>query len=266
MIALVIPWYLRKNGHNPPVGVYIAIMGAAAAYVTFRENLRPVEKSAWIVLITLCVFAEIRNLYVADAEQVAKFGKISDALDATKKRLSETASGINATATKLDKSIAKSQEQFEVTIGGVKENLSTATGGNSFAEFFASPNMGYGNPPTYPLFVSVYGKHPMRNVAAEIQTVSYSGDPEGVQKQIQSIHSIPLGSETILPGPRPLSERISPGEYLIRIVSANGWSNEQLSLKLNGRGELIQSYEVWKDGKVMVQVKDGKLITRRLPH
>jgi hypothetical protein len=44
------------------------------------------------------MIAEIRNLYVADAEQVEKFGKVSDAPDATKKGLEATASGIDATA------------------------------------------------------------------------------------------------------------------------------------------------------------------------
>jgi hypothetical protein len=37
--------------------------------------------------MTLLIFAEIRNLYIADADQVAKFEKTSGALEATKNGL-----------------------------------------------------------------------------------------------------------------------------------------------------------------------------------
>jgi hypothetical protein len=214
------------------------------------------------------MFAEISNLYVADKEQVEKFGKISDALDATKKALAETAAGIDTTTKALDKSIAKSQEQFDAMMGGVRENLATATGGNSFVEFFVSPNIGSGFPPTYPMFVDVWGKHPMRHVIAQIQTLRDGDSPEEIQKQIQSIHAIqlPLSGETILPGPTLLSERLGPGKYSIGVDSINGSSSETLTLELNDHGMLDQSYEVWKDGKMRVQLKDGKLIRRRVPH
>jgi hypothetical protein len=67
------------------------------------------------------MIAEIRNLYVADAEQVEKFGKVSDALDATKKGLEATApSGIDATARALKENMANSQSQFTATMGGAQ--------------------------------------------------------------------------------------------------------------------------------------------------
>jgi hypothetical protein len=86
--------YLYKTKHNPPVGVYIAIMGLVAASVTFRKEPTRVEKSVWIIVMTLLMVAEIRNLYIADADQVTKFEKTSGALDATKTGLEGTASGL----------------------------------------------------------------------------------------------------------------------------------------------------------------------------
>ena len=117
--AFFVPRYLLKTEHNPPVGVYIAVMGLAAAVVTFREKIRPSEKAAWIVLVTLLVFAEITNLYVADADQLAKFTKVSDALDATKKGLNATVAGIDVTVSKLDVAAAHSLVYFDRTTGQI---------------------------------------------------------------------------------------------------------------------------------------------------
>jgi len=132
VLALLVPMYLIRTGHTPPVGVYIAIMGGAAAYVTFRENLRPTEKAAWIFLITLLIVAEIRNLYVADAEQVGQFTKISEALDATSRGLNATAKGIDVTAKALDKSIKASDQRFSATMRRTDAVLTSITGGDSY--------------------------------------------------------------------------------------------------------------------------------------
>lgn len=119
MSAFFVPRYLLKTGHNPPVGVYIAVMGLAAVVVTFREKIRASEKAAWIVLITLLVFAEITNLYVADADQLAKFSKVSDALDPTQKGLNAAVAGIDVTVSKLDIAAARSLDYFDQTTGQI---------------------------------------------------------------------------------------------------------------------------------------------------
>ena len=96
------------------------MMGGVAAYVTFRVGMGTAEKIGWIALITLLMIAEIRNLYVSDAEQVAKFGKISRDLETTKEGLEKTARGIDATT-------AQSQRQFQTTMGqfvGVTKTVS----------------------------------------------------------------------------------------------------------------------------------------------
>jgi hypothetical protein len=146
--------------------------------------------------------------------------------------------------------------------GLAQNNLSATTGGSTFAEFGVAPNMGSGNPPTYPIFVDVVGKYPMRSVSAEIQKLEKERDPESIHRQIQSMHALPLGDGTILPGSHFIAERLSLGKYAIGIWSVNGVSNETMELQLNSKGELVQSYEVWKDGKIMVRVRDGKLILR----
>lgn len=61
--AFSVPLYLSRYGHNPPVGVYVAIMGVAAAAATFRKEPTLKEKAAWIILITLLMYAEIKGLY-----------------------------------------------------------------------------------------------------------------------------------------------------------------------------------------------------------
>jgi hypothetical protein len=65
-------------------------MGLVAACVTFRKEPSRVEKSLWIIVMTFLMVAEIRNLYSADADQVAKFEKTSGALEATKEGLEAT--------------------------------------------------------------------------------------------------------------------------------------------------------------------------------
>jgi hypothetical protein len=70
-------------------------MGGLAAAVTFRKDPSLKEKAAWIVLITLVMVAEVRNLYVADREQAATFSKINSDLE-------RTGEGLNKTLDRLD--------------------------------------------------------------------------------------------------------------------------------------------------------------------
>lgn len=91
LLAFFITNHLHKTGHNPPVGVYIAIMGPVAACVTFRKEPSRIEKALWIVVMTVLMVAEIRNLYIADSDQLKKFTTITDGLVKTKEGLDETA-------------------------------------------------------------------------------------------------------------------------------------------------------------------------------
>jgi hypothetical protein len=83
LAAYFVPNHLRKKQQNPPVGVYIAFMGLAAAIVSLRKEPSAIEKALWIALITTLMFAEVRNAYVEDAAQLAQFKATKEGLDAT---------------------------------------------------------------------------------------------------------------------------------------------------------------------------------------
>jgi uncharacterized membrane protein len=67
-VAVIARW-LGTHNHRPPVGVYIAIMGAVAAVMVFHEKPNKSEKVSWLILLTVLVVTEIRNVYVTDREQ-----------------------------------------------------------------------------------------------------------------------------------------------------------------------------------------------------
>jgi hypothetical protein len=107
----------------------MGIVGVLAASVTFRKEPSNKEKAAWIVLLTILMIADIRALYVADAEQVKTFNGISVSLSDTARKLGlvaqglqATAEGIKITSSKMDTAIDNSKQQFDATtaeIGGV---------------------------------------------------------------------------------------------------------------------------------------------------
>jgi hypothetical protein len=92
--AWLIPKYLIDSGHHVPVGVYIAIMGGVVAVAAFRKEPGAFEKAAWIVLITLLIRAEIKNLYIADEIQARTFQRIAHGLQETSTRLEDTSNRI----------------------------------------------------------------------------------------------------------------------------------------------------------------------------
>ena len=97
VLTFVVSEILVRTKHHPPVGVYISLMGLIAAILAFF-HLKQEEKATWILLMTLLVAAEIRNLYVVDREQAEVFSKISDSLTATRR-------GLDATAERLEQGI-----------------------------------------------------------------------------------------------------------------------------------------------------------------
>lgn len=137
-------------------------MGTVAALMATREGPNRWEKASWLILITVLMFAEIRNIYTTDREQTETFSKISKDLDTTKKGLDSTQKGIEAAA-----------ERIEDTVTGVNTLYSEMTGGNSYMyldiSFIGGPlgidieglkkGMMVGG--TIPKFV---GKYPLHNV------------------------------------------------------------------------------------------------------
>jgi hypothetical protein len=102
LLALLITNHLSKTEHNPPVGAYIAVMGLVAACVTFRKEPSRTEKALWIGVMTILMVAEIRNLYVADNEQLKKFSTIKDGLTLANQGLVKTKEGLDGTLKALD--------------------------------------------------------------------------------------------------------------------------------------------------------------------
>ncbi len=100
-VAYFVPQHLINIHHHVPVGTYIAVMGGLAAAVALRKDPSLWEKSAWIVLITFVMVAEIRNLYIADAEQQGIFGGIQSGLNETKSGLDSTVNGLSNAANAL---------------------------------------------------------------------------------------------------------------------------------------------------------------------
>lgn len=177
-VGLLLPYYLASRGHHPPVGTYIAIMGILAAAVTLRKDPPVKEKAAWILLMALVMVAEIRNLYVADAEQAEKFDVISNSLKATKTGLDNTVEGLTATANRLDgissgisEAANKSQAQFNAT-------MSEMTGGSSY--LFVDPTGNVWGPVGidvgdikkgmmgFSASLSFHGKYSLHDVAVDI--------------------------------------------------------------------------------------------------
>ena len=72
-VSILISIWLFRNHHRPPVGVYIAVMGVVIALMTFRYKPPAWEKFLWVVLITVLMVVEVRNIYITDAEQTRMF-------------------------------------------------------------------------------------------------------------------------------------------------------------------------------------------------
>jgi hypothetical protein len=130
------PEIIRRWGHHPPVGTYIAILGLLAAAVTLRKDPPLSEKAIWILLMATLMVAEIRNLYIADKEQAATFSAIEGKLEATRNGLDKTLKGLQAEgirlegiATRVDIG-AKSSQVAAVT---ATDAVRLITGGESFA-------------------------------------------------------------------------------------------------------------------------------------
>lgn len=245
----------------PKPGWAISILGLGAVVVAVRSTHKmPLwEEICWIVIAFALCGAEMRTLYKdrADQEEVS-----AEARAAQTRNFLGIASGLSLAIRQSQKQFAATMAESGKIFGAAKNNLEAVTGGNTFVEIDAVPNMGVGNPITYPLTVSINGKYPSRNMAAEIQKIEPERDDASIYRQIQSVHMLPISGD-VLPGPHLTPERLGLGKYAIGVWAANGLSNEELELRVDESGQLRQSYEVHKDGRTLVKVKDGKLIFRR---
>jgi hypothetical protein len=217
------------------------------------------EKALWTLVVFVLFGLEIRTLYLdrdehdraeahARCEQLHSFAEIGQ--------------GIRS-------AISQGQEQFNATmeksnkiIGGVQMNMDAVTGGKTYPEFMVE-NDGKGNPATYPMILFIEGKNPLKNVWVQIQKdIDPKADAATSFRQyLEWTHDLPVNGD-LLPGWRSVNERLGLGKYAIDTSSTNGLCHEYLDLHLDDKGQLQQTIEVNRDGKVLVLVKDGKVIYR----
>jgi hypothetical protein len=218
--AYIVPTYLQTSVHNPPVGVYIGVMGLLAAIVTFFR-LRKTEKAAWIVLFTLLMVAEIRNLYVADADQIRKFSTISGDLDATKNGLNAAADGIRAAADAIKQNTDKNDKHFSSTMAESHEAISQMTGGDSLSVVTITAD-GSG-------FVIVpEGDYPLYDLGVDM-----TGFDDKIENHLSHFEMSPHVER---PWFRAQLDQFTKLNYSIQFTARNGgwWETLQLR-KVNGR-------------------------------
>jgi hypothetical protein len=63
IVALIAVLQFFLSAAHPPIGVYVAVLGLAAAAVTLRDQPDKWEKAAWIFLMFSLACLEIANLY-----------------------------------------------------------------------------------------------------------------------------------------------------------------------------------------------------------
>jgi hypothetical protein len=208
VLGVSVAFYLSIGSHRAPVGVLVAIMGLVAAAVTFRHRPERTEKACWIALMIVLLVAEIRNLYIADAEQTAKLEKVSG-------DLTTAVSSINKTANNV-------------------------TGGNSYTYLVAM----MGPRPPFLLAVQVVGEDPASNVSADLQQL-FGTDSSSRKLQLRSMHSVALGSDWFGPGITLTKEFIhQPGRYVAKVVSRNGDITEQIDIAQCSNGSWSQAIKM----------------------
>jgi hypothetical protein len=134
-----------------------------------------------------------------------------------------------------------------------KKTISQITGQGTFLYFEVSPNLGSGDPLSFPLSVWIRGKYPMREVTSVIQKAGgFVVNPNLIQP------TLPL-SKTLLPGVSPVDYRLGLGEYSIQTwCAAGGPINQVIRLKMVD-GKLDQQIEVWEGGKQRYKLGDEDL-------
>jgi uncharacterized membrane protein SirB2 len=130
--------------------------------------------------------------------------------------------------------------------------INEITGGDTFCAFVADPT----NNPTglYRLSVWVYGKYPMNNVTATIQSVA---EPQ------PSFRNVPVGNGTLLPGFHPIDFGVPVGKYVIVIWSRTGLITESLELKPATGQVAMQTIDVFSNGEKLFSIdNNGKPFVR----
>lgn len=185
IVLSVWSWY-------PPVGVFIAVLGLLGVLVPLFRDLGKIgkrEKAIWTFMMFSLMLLEIRSIYLdrnvhdreqkdARAEQLKEFSKIAGGIDAA---------------------IANSQEQFSATMGTLKENSDTVTGGNAFCYLKIIIMRSRGTTPDWPITATVMklGKYPLSSVVMTAQAFYpiAGGGRSGTRTPDINIGDLPSGDQ-----------------------------------------------------------------------
>jgi hypothetical protein len=228
------------------LGVVTFLMAILGGIVSAHAPTKTWQK--WVYGLTFVALGAVGLFFVIKQsnETAVASTKLEGSLRSLGDSLKETArlQGVN---TQLQ---GKLLTQSDTIASMSKETISQLTGKGTFLYFTVAPNLGSGDPPSFPLSVWVNGKYPMREVTTSIQSNSvFVISPNLVQP------TLPL-SKTLLPGLYSVDYRLGLGTHIISTwCAAGGPINEVIKLTLVN-GQLDQQVEVWGWGKRLY--KQGK--------
>ena len=104
--------YWLSDAH-PPVGTYVAILGAVAAVMALREKPGKWEKASWLFIMFSFAVLEIFNLYRDRAEHDKQQAETRNEELKSFKKIAEG----------VDSAIKESQRQFAITTSGISSAL-----------------------------------------------------------------------------------------------------------------------------------------------
>lgn len=188
-------------------GVFISILAFMAAAVTFRKEPSMREKAVWIFVFLVLAASEI---WMMGLDRWKHDKEENETQERQLKEYRDITDG-------LTKSIKQAQQHFDATMEQI-------TGGSSYT--YAT--VGITQHPPFQLFISVIGKTPVSAVRGTVQRVEPSHELP---------LSLPTGTEEFLPGTTPIQEQLSPGRYIIRILTRNGDITEQLDIAQCSNGQ-----------------------------
>jgi hypothetical protein len=179
----------------PVPGVSIAILGLVAAIMSLRGEMRPLEKAAWMLIISVLLVAEIKSIRSdrTHAENQAKAER--SAQDAA----------FELVLKKEDAQLQETLQGFDTVASLARRSIENETGGDSFA--YLTPQMGF---TPIPVSIYNYGKNTLTGVIVTIYPPA-----QGFDNFINS-HLNPLEIEvgTLHPAgpPRILKYNINPSQ------------------------------------------------------
>jgi hypothetical protein len=137
----------------PAPGISIAILGLVAAVMSLRGEMRPLEKAAWMLIISVLLVAEIQSIR-------------TDRIRADNQAKSDR----QAQDTAFELVLKKEDAQLQETLQGfdsvrrlAKKSIENQTGGDSYA--YVTPQMGV---TPIPLTIYNYGANTLTGVLVEI--------------------------------------------------------------------------------------------------